>query len=502
MVIHLDRAKDNEPVTAAEIEVSFNGEVVKATLQKDSTYEAVSPLLKKPGSVELIVTIAERQFSDLLVGAITIPEAAIAKGAASVAWLQRGKEALSSVGQTLALPAAAAAPAALATAILGLGIFIGTMMGGLRKPAFAVLLVCALVFAASTAMAGPGHDHGPAESGATNGNAPQRLPDGSIFLPKATQRLLEVRTTFIESVDTKASVRFNGRIIADPRRSGVIQSTIGGRFVAPEGGVPPIGAAVTAGQLLGRIKPAFASIDSSQLAQTLAELDQQIALNRQKLNRQETMLRTNAVPLIQVEETRFALAGQLAKRKELIDSLSREEELVAPVDGVISAGRAVAGQVIAQSDRLFEIVDPSRPLVEALIFDLSIVDKIGDAEMALADGTVVKLKFQNRSRTLQQQYAVVHFEVVDAPPTLSIGQPVSIVARAGKAARGIVVPRAALAQAPNGQTVVFEHKEPESFVPRAVRVEPLDSGSVLVVGGLKEGDKIVIRNAPLVNQVR
>jgi hypothetical protein len=500
MVIYLDRAKDNEPVTAAEIEVSFNGEVVKAALQKDGTYEAVSGLLKKPGSIELIVSIAEGAISDLLVGAVIIPDAA-ANGVTSGGWVQHGRNALATVGKALSLPAAIAAPMALVTGILGLGIFIGTLTGGLRRPAFAILAVCAVVFAASAAMAHEGHDHGPS-SAATNGNAPQRLPDGSIFLPKATQRLLEVRTTIIESTEAEPTVRFNGRIIADPRRSGVVQSTIGGRFVAPEGGVPPLGAKVTAGQLLGRIKPAFASIDSSQLAQTLAELDQQIALNRQKLNRQETMLRTNAVPLIQVEETRFALAGQIAKRKELVDSLSREEELIAPVDGVIAAGRAISGQVIAQSDRLFEIVDPARPLVEALIFDMAIVDRIGDAEMALADGTVVKLKFQNRSRTLQQQYAVVQFEVMDAPSSLSIGQPVSIVARAGKSAKGIVIPRAALAQAPNGQTVVFEHKEPESFVPRAVRVEPLDSRSVLIVGGLKEGDKIVIRNAPLVNQVR
>ncbi len=136
------------------------------------------------------------------------------------------------------------------------------------------------------------------------------------------------------------------------------------------------------------------------------------------------------------------------------------------------------------------------------MFDLAIVDRIGDAEMALADGSVVQLRFQNRSRTLQQQYALVQFEVIDGSPSLSIGQPASIIARAGKVASGIVVPRAALAQAPNGQTVVFEHKEPESFLPRAVRIEPLDSRSVLVVGGLSEGDKIVIRNAPLVNQVR
>jgi membrane fusion protein, heavy metal efflux system len=79
---------------------------------------------------------------------------------------------------------------------------------------------------------------------------------------------------------------------------------------------------------------------------------------------------------------------------------------------------------------------------------------------------------------------------------------VTVTARTGAPFSGLVVPRAALAQAPNGQTVVFEHKEPEVFVPRAVRTEPFDSQSVLVTGGVEAGVKIVVRNAQLVNQVR
>lgn len=264
----------------------------------------------------------------------------------------------------------------------------------------------------------------------------------------------------------------------------------------------PLRATVQAGQLLGRVKPSFASIDSSQLLQTLAELDQQIALSKQKLARQEPLLRTAAIAVAQVEETRFLLAAQTARRHELVESLSREEELVAPVSGVIAAGRAIAGQVIGQSDRLFEIVDPARPLVEALVFDPTIVDRIGAAEMTLSDGAVVQLKFLSRSRTLQQQYASVQFEVVNPTRAMNIGQPVSIAMKIGEEVSGIIVPRAALAQAPNGQTVVFEHKEPELFVPRAVRTEALDGRTVRVLAGLKEGDKIVTRNAPLVNQVR
>ena len=70
---------------------------------------------------------------------------------------------------------------------------------------------------------------------------------------------------------------------------------------------------------------------------------------------------------------------------------------------------------------------------------------------------------------------------------LNAGAPVTVIATTGEPVTGIVLPRAALAQAPSGQTVVFSHKEPEVFVPRPVRVEPFDSDNVLVTAGIAAG---------------
>jgi hypothetical protein len=40
------------------------------------------------------------------------------------------------------------------------------------------------------------------------------------------------------------------------------------------------------------------------------------------------------------------------------------------------------------------------------------------------------------------------------------------------------------------------------FVPRPVRFEDFDGDNVLVTAGIAAGDRIVVRNAPLLNQVR
>jgi hypothetical protein len=141
-------------------------------------------------------------------------------------------------------------------------------------------------------------------------------------------------------------------------------------------------------------------------------------------------------------------------------------------------------------------------MVEALVFDQISPDAVHEATASVGSDAAIKLRFMGRSRALQQQYSLLQFQILDAQPHLNAGTPVTVIATAGEPATGIVLPRAALTQAPSGQTVVFSHKGPEVFVPRPVRVEPLDSDNVLVTAGLAEGERIVVRNAPLLNQVR
>ncbi len=63
-----------------------------------------------------------------------------------------------------------------------------------------------------------------------------------------------------------------------------------------------------------------------------------------------------------------------------------------------------------------------------------------------------------------------------------MGLPVKVVAESGAPVTGIILPRAALTQAPNGQTVVFVQKEPELFEPRPVRFELFDAEGVHIIG--------------------
>jgi RND family efflux transporter MFP subunit len=497
LVVYLDRADDNSPVMAATLEISLDGEAHKAEpQQKSGTYEVTAPLLRKPGQHEVLVTVAEGADSDLLVGTLTIPAPSSEAGT-----VRHGLgEALEEV--VMALGEGRKSLAALAGIAL-LGVAAGSALLGRPKVLVVPAAILGLILASAVAWAHDGHDHGPDLSAAA-GNSPVRRPDGTVFVPKPTQRLLEIRTRIVTVEKRTRTVRFHGRIVANPNKSGVVQSTLQGRYEAPESGVPPLGTRVKAGDLLGRVQPSFASIDSSDMMQTLGTIDQEIALARRKLARQEQLLASNAVAKAQVEDTRIQLEGLEKRRQELLAARVRPEDLRAPVGGVIAAARVTAGQVVGPSDQLFQIIDPASLMVEALVFDQVDPDAVHEASASVAGdvAAAIKLKFIGRSRALQQQYSLLQFEIVATKVRLNTGSPVTVIAVAGEPMTGILLPRSALAQAPSGQWVVFAHKEPEVFVPRAVRVEPFDSDTVLVVAGIAAGEKIVVNNAPLLNQVR
>ena len=65
----------------------------------------------------------------------------------------------------------------------------------------------------------------------------QRFPDGALFVPKPTQRILGLRTIFTEIKPHRRTIELPGRIIPDPNATGLVQASVGGRLSPPAGGL-------------------------------------------------------------------------------------------------------------------------------------------------------------------------------------------------------------------------------------------------------------------------
>lgn len=371
-----------------------------------------------------------------------------------------------------------------------------------------VALFAAALFATSIAAAHGDEDHSQdkppsAVAAATvqpTSTAPQRQSDGSLFVPKAVQHQLGIRTQLAKLQPLAATVELNGRVIADPNASGRVQASQPGRIEPPTGGMPTLGQKVAKGQLLAWLRPTTSSIERANQNAQLTELDAQAALAASRLARVEQL--EGALPQKEIDAARVERDALDKRRATVRASVADAESLRAPVAGVISVAQASAGQVVETRDTLFEIVDPARLAVEALAYDPALAQGITSASAALPGSGAVSLRFVGAGRQLREQALPLLFRVTAADAALAVGQPLAVTVQTGRKIEGVALPRSALTRNAAGDWVVWLHNGAESFAARKVAFEPLAATRIAVTTGVHSGDRVVTAGASLLGQVR
>lgn len=403
---------------------------------------------------------------------------------------------------------------------------------------FAILAPILLALASGQVAGHGDEDHGQeaqpgpaiapqASTGAMPVASAQRLPDGSLFVPKPIQHQWGLRTRVARVEDLAASVELNGKVIADPNAGGRVQSIQAGRIEPGPQGLPTLGQRVTKGQVLAYLQPASNSIDRGNQQALLAEIESTLSIAERNLRRLEQL--AGAVPKKDVEAARFELEALMKQRTAVGASLSAPEPLLAPVSGVIGAASAVAGQVVEPKEILFEVIDPQRLAVEALAYDPTLVEGIAGASAPVPGGSL-DLEFVGGGRQLREHAIPLLFRVVGAstltppdpplpqagdggelsrrpagvgsPLPVAVGQPLKVIAKTSRTAKGAAVPQVALVRSGGGDWVVWVHTDAERFVQRPVQYAPLDATTALVTAGLVGGERVVAEGAGLLAQVR
>ena len=365
------------------------------------------------------------------------------------------------------------------------------------------LTVCALATAlflgVTPAFAGDGHDHGDAPA-ATNSNGPQRLPDGSVFLPKPAQRQIGVRTLTGTEQSLPRGLELNGQVQMDPNAGGKVQAMAAGRLEPGPRGLPSVGQAVRKGEILAYVLPSAGSLERANQQAQLAELRAARTLAEKRLARMRDLADT--VPRKDIEALESEVASLGERAQAVGGGLSGREALLAPATGVIASAHAVAGQVIDARELVFEVVDPQKLRIEALAYDASVANDIAGAYIPVGSGKVA-LSFVGAARSLRDQVLPISFKAQgEGLNQLAVGQPVRVIVQTRSQVKGISVPAVALMKNPSNQQIVWIKTAPERFEPRVVTVAPLDGASVAVTAGLKAGERVVTDGAGLLNQIR
>ena len=197
--------------------------------------------------------------------------------------------------------------------------------------------------------------------------APARLADGSLFVPKNVQRQLGIRTQKVELGELSMTLELNGRIVAQPGAGGRVQATQAGSVVGVGKVFPEPGRRVRQGELLGYLLPVVSSLERGGQRAQQAELAAQLAIARSRSARLQQL--EGSVPAKEIEAAHIEVEALQRRVAAVGASVDVPQPLRSPVDGVISSVAVVAGEVVDAKAVLFEIVDPSRLAVEALAYD-------------------------------------------------------------------------------------------------------------------------------------
>jgi membrane fusion protein, heavy metal efflux system len=492
--IYLDTFRGNEPVRDADIEIDGPAGTVKASPTSDGAYMIDAPWLSRPGNYDLALTVQAGGLIDILTATLAIPEPPAPPVAAANLWNAVVSTALAQDIQARLTTRDAS------LWVVGGGAFLaGLFVAGLfrrraRSGAMAVLATLFVVSVTPSDAASPS----PAVPAMAERDVAQRFADGAIFVPKTTQRILAIRTLFTEARTFAGTVELPARVISDPSAAGYVQASVAGRLAPPPGGFPRLGTRVAAGDVLALVQPAIGAADVTSQQQQSREFDQQIAIAERRLERLRQI--QSVIARSQIEDAELELQGLRARRANLERAPREPEKLVAPVSGVIAAVQAIAGQIAEPNAIIFQIVDPSRFWVEALSFEAHAIN--GSANGRFGDGRTVPLAYRGSGLAERNQAIPIQFSVEGAARGLRAGQLLTVLASTSDERTGIAVPRTSVLRGPNGQSIVYEHTNAERFLPREVRVEPLDGNQVLIVSGIEAGKRIVTQGAELLNQIR
>jgi cobalt-zinc-cadmium efflux system membrane fusion protein len=367
-----------------------------------------------------------------------------------------------------------------------------------------VTFVAALSVAAPRAHAGPGA-HGPDGEHLDTATAPAgaglaRLPDGSVNLPKPAQRRMQIRTVLAPQTEAAATVELNGRVVVDPNAGGRVQAVYGGRVEPGPRGLPLPGQAVRRGEVLAYLRHHAEPYAEANQRAALAELQANRQLAEARVKRLETLEGTT--PRKEIDAARAELASLRAREGSVAASLQAREAIVAPVSGVIARADVQAGQVIQARETLYEIVDPTRLMVEATTTDAGLATRLREARLATLPA--YRLKLVGAAGALRDGVLPLSFRATagSGAPALAAGQPVTVVAQLSEKVKGIVLPAAAVVRNPANEPVVWIKAGAERFIPQPVEARALDAGTVIVTRGLAPDNRVVVQGAALVNQIR
>jgi len=320
-----------------------------------------------------------------------------------------------------------------------------------------------------------------------------------VWLDKPAQRQAGIRTLALAAA--LPSIRLPAVVVVDPQRDLRIAASQDGVVEAAGPQLPVAGQRVKAGQVLAWLRPVLSQPDRRDMGADLAVAQRDLKQGRIQIDRYnidehqklEVKLSTPSVEII----TNYHSAE--VRNAELSGALQDRLPLLAPRSGTILRSPAVAGKVAPAGQTLFEISAPGALAVEAEYVDDD-VDADGVQQALTADGRSLPLRFVGASYDAALRSHRALYAVATEDAGLSVNQPLLLDAPRERSGPAQYAVPASAVFTHDGHAWVWLHQDAQHFVARQVAlVNPADGGSVLIEGGLRQGERVVAEGVDALN---
>lgn len=327
---------------------------------------------------------------------------------------------------------------------------------------------------------------------------------GGLVIPKELQFHLGIITEKASEKPLKGTIRLLGTIISDPSGYARLQATQTARVINhPDYPLPLPGQAVKAGQVVLAVAPTLTTIESTDQKNALYKAESEITQRHLEVQRLKKLGQYAAKK--DLENAQAELERALKQKDEIANQTFKPEFLRSPIDGFVSDLHVRPGEIVTSDKTIAEIVDPSKLLVEALVFNPEIADQIvgGYIFSPLKPEKTIDVKILGVSPKVNREDQSIHIQLKPEKVNhdIKLDMAVEAVGELKETKPALVIPQKAIAEDSQG-VWVFIHTNPETFEPRKIRIRRQLDDMVEIEEGLSPGEKVVIEGAYLLNQAK
>jgi membrane fusion protein, heavy metal efflux system len=332
---------------------------------------------------------------------------------------------------------------------------------------------------------------------------------------KEQQWTNEFGTAPVRDAELRTSIKVPASIEPLAGGEAVVAAPAAGRFAAQT--LVTIGTMARPGQVLGRLEPRLStSDDRATLAGDVVQAEVAVDGARAELARAERLFAERAVPGRRVEDARRALSTAEVRLRAAQARLEQRDEtlgsgggaasgnafvLHAPIAGRVAEVLATLGASYQEGAPLFKIVRTDRVELRAQIqaADAAVVEDLVEVALEVpgrSDVLPLKAGHMHHAGVIDEKTGAlpVQFQIQNLGGQLLVGQHVTALLFRRERVRLPTVPKAAvLTEA--GRPYVWVQVGGEQFARRFVEIAARDGDRIGVKGGVKPGDRVVIRGA-------